>query len=238
MSATEATKTLNAMASATTYVPETLPVLRPDRPALVITSTSWTPDEDFSILLKALTLYEHRARGVNSSVAANSDGRRGRLPKLLMIVTGRGDLREHYMNEIDRLEREEHWEWVRCRSVWMSTQDYPTLLGKKDAISLNERYITDAAGAVVTGSADLGVSLHSSSSALDLPMKVVDMFGCGLPVCALDFAWCVPSFVIRSITKHCIRSYQFGRIGQRRGQRRRVSHSRRARWAFRGEIRT
>jgi len=131
---------------------------RPDRPAILVSSTSWTADEDFSILLDALSKYEKEA-------CLLADNYQHRLPKVLCIVTGKGPLREHYMTKVLKMEKEQQWEYVRCRSLWLEPEDYPLLLG----------------------AADLGVSLHSSSSALDLPMKIVDMFGCGLPVLALDF---------------------------------------------------
>ncbi|THU90753.1 hypothetical protein K435DRAFT_781064 [Dendrothele bispora CBS 962.96] len=148
-----------------TYTQVEPPILRPDRPALVVSSTSWTPDEDFGILLDALTIYEQRACVMNGS----SSGQR-KLPKLLMAVTGKGPQRQEYMNKVNELQKS--WKWVRCISVWLEAEKYPVFLG----------------------SAEFGVCLHSSSSALDLPMKVVDMFGCGLPVCALNFK-CLPELV-------------------------------------------
>ncbi|KAG1738606.1 glycosyltransferase family 33 protein [Suillus paluster] len=148
-----------------------MPSLRKDRPALLVSSTSWTPDEDFGILLEALKLYESRAREVNVTDCEKCDSKEQQvLPRIWMVITGKGPLKERYMTEVKLLQK--NWQYVRCTSLWLEAEDYPLLLG----------------------SADLGVCLHSSSSALDLPMKIVDMFGCGLPVCALDFA-CLPELV-------------------------------------------
>jgi beta-1,4-mannosyltransferase len=114
------------MTSAASFAPEPLPQLRADRPALVVSSTSWTPDEDFRMLLDALSIYERRARIVNK---AGNDGVAPRLPRLMMLVTGRGDLRDEFMKNVIEIERAEEWAWTTCRSVWMSAADYPTLLG-------------------------------------------------------------------------------------------------------------
>lgn len=124
---------------------------RSDRPALLVSSTSWTEDEDFSILVEALQSYEDAAAAVESS-----------LPELVCVITGKGPLKAHYCDVI----REHQWRHVKVVTPWLEPEDYPLLLA----------------------SADLGVSLHTSSSGVDLPMKVVDMFGCGLPVAAKRFA--------------------------------------------------
>jgi beta-1,4-mannosyltransferase len=104
--------------------PQNLLTLRSDRPALVITSTSWTLDEDFDMLLRALRVYEQRAKQLRE-MKLNA-----RLPKILMIVTGKGPLRYAYVDKIAKLQMEEQWEFVRCVSLWVEAADYPLLLGE------------------------------------------------------------------------------------------------------------
>ncbi|KAG8834373.1 mannosyltransferase [Serendipita sp. 399] len=157
---TEVVKSLPSFATDSSLLERrTMPSLRHERPALLITSTSWTPDENFSLLIEALRRYEIKAKRQKSTDPEHL------LPKALMFVTGKGPERAKYMKELQRLQSEDRWEWVRCMSLWLEPDDYPRLLG----------------------SCDIGISFHSSSSGLDLPMKIVDMFGCQLPVCALNF---------------------------------------------------
>jgi len=106
--------------------------LRPDRPALVITSTSWTPDEDFDMLLYALQVYEKCAKQLYKTRPNAA------LPKVLMIVTGKGPLRYAYMEKVTKLQMEEQWEFVRCVSLWLEATDYPLLLGVSTLFTVRE----------------------------------------------------------------------------------------------------
>ena len=88
-----------------------------------------------------------------------------RFAELLILVTGDG---------ARRAEFERRFAWLPARRIqlrtrWLEPEDYPR----------------------VVGSADLGLCLHRSSSGLDIPMKVADLFGAGVPVCALDYGACL-----------------------------------------------
>ncbi len=123
------------------------------RTRLVVSSTSWTPDEDFQLLLDALVRYGSRDSGGPDHAPT---------PPLLAIITGKGPQKVMYEARVERLRTAGQFEKVEIRTAFLPMQDYASLLA----------------------CADLGVCLHKSSSGVDLPMKVVDMFGAGLPVVA------------------------------------------------------
>jgi len=123
------------------------------RVPLVVCPTSWTPDEDFDLLLEALertdrTLTAERGKDTAADLA--------------VLLTGRGALRDDVSKRISRRE----FKHVAVRTVWLEPADYPVLVGMADA----------------------GLCLHRSSSGLDLPMKLADFRGAGVPACAYDYA--------------------------------------------------
>ncbi len=134
---------------------------RKDRPILMVSSTSWTPDENFHILLDAMQQIDSKTQH-----------------KIKLMITGKGPLKEYYLNKINN---EMTWKNVQIETVWLAAEDYPKLLA----------------------CCDLGICLHVSSSGVDLPMKVVDMFGTGLPVCAIEFE------AIGELVKHDENGYIF-----------------------------
>ena len=184
---------------------------------LLVSSTSWTEDENFSLLLNAMQTLDNmiesdeqidfesylktQSKGEEKEGSPEDEkpdnkkshsGKQKRSPDdvtndeseedenlgktdssaelfadrdihFLLVITGKGDLKQFYERKIANMNLKH----VTIKTMWLLPEDYPKILG----------------------AADLGISLHSSSSGCDLPMKVVDMFGSRLPVCAIDFAW-------------------------------------------------
>jgi len=90
---------------------------------------------------------------------------RRRFTDLVILVTGDGARRRQFERRFAGLPARR----VQLRTRWLEPEEYPR----------------------VVGSADLGLCLHRSSSGLDIPMKVADLFGAGVPVCALDYGACL-----------------------------------------------
>ncbi|KAJ1608476.1 oocyst wall protein 2 [Cryptosporidium canis] len=130
--------------------------LRKNRPAVLITSTSWTPDEDLNLLLDGLMEYD----GEVSKQAEKGD-QSEKLPNILLIITGKGPNKQSWLEAASKTNMKH----VEIKTVFVEADDYPRLLA----------------------SSDLGISMHLSSSGLDLPMKVVDMLGAGIPVISFSY---------------------------------------------------
>jgi beta-1,4-mannosyltransferase len=119
----------------------------------VVCPTSWTPDEDFDLLLEAL---ERAERTLTKDAPAPAS------PMLAVLLTGRGALRTTFEARVARRD----FKALAIRTLWLEPADYPTFVGM----------------------ADLGLCLHQSSSGLDLPMKLADLRGAGVPAATYDYA--------------------------------------------------
>jgi beta-1,4-mannosyltransferase len=128
---------------------------------MAVSPTSWTADEDFGLLIEAVTACE--------TLIHAQEGADRPFPELLILLTGRGPLRQHYESRVASRKAAR----IHLRTMWLEPGEYPKVLA----------------------AADLGLCLHRSTSGLDLPMKVADMFGVGIPVCALNYGPCLSEIV-------------------------------------------
>ncbi len=85
--------------------------------------------------------------------------------ELMVLITGRGPLRAEFEQRLSHVS----WRRVTPRTAFLDPSDYRELLG----------------------AAHLGISLHRSSSGVDLPMKIIDLFGARTPALALDYGPCL-----------------------------------------------
>jgi beta-1,4-mannosyltransferase len=99
-------------------------------------------------------------------------GSNRRFPSLIILVTGDGARRAEFERRFAGLPARR----IYLRTRWLEPEEYPR----------------------VVGSADLGLCLHRSSSGLDIPIKIADLFGAGVPVCALDYGACLAERVRHS----------------------------------------
>jgi len=59
---------------------------------------------------------------------------------------------------------------------------------RRAGFRIHTGYLSDEGYRRLLSRAVIGLSLHRSSSGLDLPMKIVDLFSAGVPVCALNYS--------------------------------------------------
>ena len=149
-----------------------------ERVPLLVSSTSWTEDEDFNLLINALLKLDVQLHELSSHFDQRASSLKLREfknahmlltetigPRVVVAISGKGALKSKFEKKIQALQKEGKLDRVAIRTVWLEADMYPHFLG----------------------AADLGLSLHTSSSGLDLPMKVLDMFGSKVPVLAVNF---------------------------------------------------
>ncbi|KAG9393585.1 Glycosyl transferase 4-like domain [Carpediemonas membranifera] len=120
-------------------------------PMLLMSSTTWTADEDNIALIDGLAKLDKKLIEAGTKPGL----------KLVCVITGNGPMLHEGVARI----KEHRLKHVRIHTAWLTNEDY----------------------ALLAGVSDVSINLHTSSSGVDLPITVQDMFGSGLPVISVDY---------------------------------------------------
>lgn len=85
--------------------------------------------------------------------------------KIKLVITGSGPRKQYFKDLV--LVNKHKWKFISIEMIWFLADDYPKILA----------------------ASDVGVCLHYSSSGLDTPMKIIDMYGACLPCLAAKYPW-------------------------------------------------
>lgn len=112
--------------------------LRENSAHVLVTSTSWTPDEDFTTLLDSMLLLDKQLQTWNQDVqkapssssikAAHGGGKGHGSQRALLLITGKGPLKESFMARVQQLETDGALVCVAIRSLWLEPHGMFTLL--------------------------------------------------------------------------------------------------------------
>lgn len=133
----------------------------------ILSRVSVPDSDDLTIVISPTSWTRDEDFDLLESAGTLLDGRPG--APIVFIISGRGELKASFEGRVARRP----WGRVRFATAWFEGPDYARLLA----------------------GADLGLSLHASSSGVDFPMKIHDMRGAGLPVLALRFPGLSEGFV-------------------------------------------
>ncbi|EPY19224.1 beta-1,4-mannosyltransferase [Strigomonas culicis] len=162
---------------------------------ILVGSTSWTDEDDYTMLVDALEhIYEravharrYHTEDSSPSRPSSTDGTTAQgsatsdpsLLKLWVVITGKGASRPRFEQQVLNSHFYQKQQQQREQAPSSFFVDFITV--STVYLQSYQQY------SVLLGAADAGLCFHFSTSLLDLPMKAVDMIGCGLPVAAWHY---------------------------------------------------
>lgn len=131
-------------------------VEKENRPLLLLSSSSFTIDDDYETLLNALKQYEERNNA----------------KKIVLVMSGHGPEKEYWQKKFEQT----HFDHINVLFKWFEPAKYPLMVA----------------------CADYGICMHKSTSGVDLPIKILDLQSCKIPVIAYAYSPTIKELVIEN----------------------------------------